>query len=426
MIKQASLALIMRVTGTGFWLIYTIAMARLLPPADFGTLMYAINLALILAPVATLGFESSTLKHAAPYWSEGQFAAFAGMLRQSRRMACAGGMLCWAALVLGALWGVASPVTQDVSLAHLTGAAIFLAALMGIHRDSLRAADRLIPAFLGLSILRTLLPLAGAGGLYSLDLLSVNTALWAFCAALCVAVGVEYIILSRLSLPAPRLTVSQWRSHRAVAVGTWAGDMAHVVLMRAPVLCLGILTGPEVLALYVAVERIAQLGQFLTDAVRTAAAPTLARACQNVQDRRAIAMGLSDISQLMLKSGGMDAILLTLLAYPALWAMGDVYAQAYPLIFLFIAVQLGWTIPGPTAMAMNMMGLERRRTLWTILAAGLLIAGIFLWVDPHTAWAAIALQCGVVWGLNLWQVWQIRRDRGVWSGVFARWNERLL
>lgn len=423
MIRAATLALFMRVLGTGIWLLYTVAMARILSQSEFGTVMYAINLALILAPVATLGFETSTLKHASNYWQKGAFAAFSGMLSQARRMTLWGGGIFIAAMIAANISGVRSPVSGDLFIAGLTGVSIAAAAMMGIHRDTLRAADKLVWAFLGFSILRTLLPLLLSLGLYAMGILDVVSALLAFTAALFVSLFTEFWVLGRLNLPKAELNPEQITAHWAVARGTWLGDMAHVVLMRSPAVCMGLILDLRFLALFLAAERISNLGQFLTDAVRTAAAPELARACDTQAEMSVRRAGISQVSKLMLKSGVADALLLAAIGWPVLYLMGPEFTVAYPLILAAILVQIGWTIPGPTAMIMNMAGLERQRTLWTCLAALILVVCLFTLVPTGQPIAALYIQAIVVWGLNIWQVLQIKRKLAVWSGLLAIWGK---
>jgi len=418
--RAVSVAFLMRVGGSGIWLLYTIFMARLLPKADFGSLIYSINIALVLAPVATLGFETTTIKHASQYWANGQTQLFAGLLRQARRMAVLGGSIFLALLLVGVVIKLKSPVTDSFGEAGLVGVAIIFAATMGIHRDTLRAADRIELAFLGFSITRTLGPLLLSLALAYVGMLTPRSALVAFVVALACSLVIENWAIGRLKLPlsAP-LTDEKIAVHRAIARRTWAGDLAHVVMMRAPGILVGLVTDLETLAVFLAAERIANLGQFITDAVRAAVAPVLSRACETGTPPEETQSEVTKISFLMLKSGAVDALGLAIIGWPALRLMGPNFTEAYPLVLWAIVVQLGWVMTGPVATFMNMSGLELTRTFWTIIFAAALCFGILAFVSGGNVAYAIIIQALAVWSLNVSNVVRIHRKTGIKIGLWA-------
>jgi len=418
--RDVSIAFLMRVAGAGIWLLYTISMARLLPKADFGSLLYSINMALVIAPIATLGFETTTIKHASQYWANGQKDLFAGLLRQARRMAVLGGSVFLVLLLIGAALKVHSPVTENFGAASLVGIAIIFAATMGIHRDTLRAADRIELAFLGFSITRTLLPLILSLLLAYAGMLSARVAMVAFVASLGISLFIERWAIGKLELPSgASLCPTRISTHRGVALRTWLGDLAHVVMLRAPGILVGLLTDLETLALFLAAERIANLGQFITDAVRNAVAPMISRACEEGTPLEKTQAELTEISRLMLKSGAVDALGLLIIGWPALRIMGPHFTEAFPLVVLAIVVQVGWVVTGPVATVMNMIGLELIRTVWTVIFAVLLCAGIFVFVSGPNVANALIIQAIAVWALNVSNVIRIQRKTGVRLGLWA-------
>jgi len=420
MIRDVSIAFIMRVAGAGIWLLYTISMARLLPKADFGSLLYSINMALVIAPIATLGFETTTIKHASQYWVNDQKDLFAGLLKQARGMAVLGGSIFLILLIVGAAFRISSPVTESFTSASLVGIAIIFASTMGIHRDTLRAANRIELAFLGFSITRTLGPLILSLLLAYLGVLSPISAMVAFVAALAASLAIEHWALGKLQLPSQAsLTSEQIATHRSIALKTWLGDLAHVVMLRAPGILVGLLTDLETLALFLAAERIANLGQFITDAVRNAVAPAISRACEEGRSVEHTQSELTKISALMLKSGAIDALILVLIGWPALRLMGPNFTEAYPLVVLAIIVQVGWVVTGPVATVMNMIRLELVRTFWTVIFAALLCVGILTFVSGANVENALIVQAIAVWSLNISNVIRIKRKTGVKLGLWA-------
>ena len=174
-----------------------------------------------------------------------------------------------------------------------------------------------------------------------------------------------------------------------------------VLLGRIGGIIVGLVLGLEAAALYIAAERIAALGQFLTDAVRIAAGPKVARAARQAEtEPGALQHAVRHASLLMFLAGSAGALGLAVLGYPLLWLLGPEYIKAYPVVLLLLLGQTSWTVLGPTAMVMNMTGLERSRSVGTVVAA--FAAGGVAWIGASImgiSGAALGY-AAVSWGMN--------------------------
>ena len=203
-----------------------------------------------------------------------------------------------------------------------------------------------------------------------------------------------------------------------IAAVIWPGDAAGSLFLRAASIIVAFTIGIQAAGLYLAAERIAQLGTFLTDAVRTAVGPAIARASIAGRQEQ-----VSLASVLMLASGIVGGITLGGLGWVFLWFFGPEYLAATPILWLLLLAQVSWTVFGATALVMNISGLEKERTFISIITAMVLI-GVLIFA--RTGIQTAVLFCLMCWLLNLW-CWAVLRTRAnLTSGVFSIERKDLL
>ena len=267
MIRDAGLALVMRIVGTTLWLGYMILLARVLSKEDFGMVFFAINLILIATPIATLGFDTTMLRFGSQYWISGQKNQYSLLLRQARTLAFAGGVICAAVLLVIYRMKITTPISESIIITCVVGGCIVASSIMSIHRDALRSAGKLVLALMGFTVIRTILPLLGSVILAFTGHLSAVAALGLLCASLGSSLVFEFFQISKLKSrehenePVHHFVV---QPHLKVAFAVWPGDVAGAVLMRIAGLLISLKLGLEAAALYFAAERVANLGQFLS------------------------------------------------------------------------------------------------------------------------------------------------------------------
>ncbi len=413
------------------WFGYTMVLARLLSQADFGLVMYAINIILLAAPIATVGFEKAVLRYGSQYWSDHSSAAFQALVSQSRRTAFLGGIACCVVLVASTFTNIVAPMVGQPLIVAFTGLAIIASAVMMVHRSILRSADRLVEALTGSSYIRTIVPTLGVLIFAAYEWLTPATAIALFVCGVGASLAFEMWRIAKLwqrqSQDQDRDDIAQLRrAHSNTALGVWPGDLGNIILARSGGIIVGMVLGLEEVALFIAAEQISRLGQFLTDAVRTAAAPRVAQAASSVsEDKTNLQEATAQSSLLMFLSGAFGCLGLVVLGWPLLWLLGPSYTDAFPLLLLFLLAQTSWTVFGPTAMVMNMTGLERARSIGAIVAA-LASFGVSWLGAVNFGVLGAALGFALVsWLMNLGYVYIIARKLGVSIGITTIRREDL-
>ena len=369
MLASVLLAFTLRIGGTVIWLLFSILIARTLSVADFGLVLFAINLIMTGGALVVMGYDFTVLRFAPQMWGNGEKTGFRNILDEARGVVAIMGAVVCAAVLAAEASGLDTPVTQDWRMALLAGMSIAATAQMAVYRDALRSADRLQAALLGQSVLRAAIPFALCAPAAFFGVLSVEVALIAYLIGLLTALGWQHRQIARLGLPSHQAFALR---HLRVALGIWPGDSALLLFQRAAGITIGLTGGLEAAALFLAADRIAQIGTFLTDAVRTVIAPMLSRSAAG-DDRQGV---VAQASILIVGSGFAGTVLLLLLGDPILWALGPAYHSAYPILLVLLLAQMSWTVMGPVAMILNMYGQERARSLIGVCVTALLLLAL--------------------------------------------------
>ena len=383
--------------------------------ADFGAIFIAINIILVGGQIATIGYDVTVLRLAPSMYKEGELPAVSSLLKEARTAALLGGVMIGLLIYLVAWIEQGYISTLDLTSLTLIACSIVITGIMAIHRDVLRSSGMLASALLGSAIIRPTLPLLVCILLAIFDDVTVNAALTAYTFGLLCGLAFEFQRISSLRLPKTAgLTFHNLR----IAAVIWPGDAAGSLFLRAASIIVAFTIGIQAAGLYLAAERIAQLGTFLTDAVRTAVGPAIARASIAGRQEQ-----VSLASVLMLASGIVGGITLGGLGWVFLWFFGPEYLAATPILWLLLLAQVSWTVFGATALVMNISGLEKERTFISIITAMVLI-GVLIFA--RTGIQTAVLFCLMCWLLNLW-CWAVLRTRAnLTSGVFSIERKDLL
>lgn len=408
MLGSVIIALLLRVGGTVLWLGFTIIIARAMSVEDFGYVFFVINVIMTGGAIAVMGYDVTVVRFGSLFWKAQDKQGFRNLLAEARSVILIVGLLTTVALAVGAMAGLQTPVTQNLPVAFIVGLSIIAVGLMCAERDTLRAAGKLQEALFALSVIRALVPLVLTFVAWLMGALEANLVLAFYLIALLVALMWDRWRIGKLALP-PRDSLSAL--HLKVALGTWPGNASLVVFQRAPAIVIGLTGGLGAAALFIAAERISQLGIFLTDAVRTAVGPNLAQADE--ADRQ---KAVTHASLLMLLSGSMGLVLLLALGAVLLWMFGPEYRSAFPALLMLLLSQLSWTILGPTALVLNMMGYNKTRSTIGVLATAILL---FLLPLFDTALGTATVVASIAWAMNIVLWIAIRVRLGVTCGIFG-------
>lgn len=409
MLKNVAVALGLRVAGTALWLLLSVVIARTLATQDFGLVFLVVDISLTGGVIVALGYDQTVLRYGARYWKDLDVASLAHLVVEARCAVSLAGAGVGVLSLLAYVAGVETPVTKTLAITCLTAALIYGTGVLMVSRDVLRVANRLSDALLGMAVVRTLVSVILVGLATALGILTAELGLLCYAGGLVAAVVWSAYRVKKLNLPLARRTDRRRWKHLPTALFIWPGEAALVGFGRAAGISIGLTGNLNAAAMFLAAQRIAQLGTFLTDAVTTSVAPMLASS--SIQDRQDAA---TRASMMMLASGVTGSCALALLGRPMLALFGDQYSETYPVLLALLLGQLSWTVLGPTALIMNMMGRERLRSVVSIVSTILLLLGLAF---CETALQAAFVFAAMSWVLNLSCWFAIWKTLGLHAGV---------
>ncbi|MEQ8398849.1 oligosaccharide flippase family protein [Thalassobaculum sp.] len=360
----------MKVAGTLLWLIYTVLLARLLPPDDYGLVMYAITVLSIAGPLTCFGLNSAMLRHGSVYWHQDRPHALKALLAEARRVIVMAALI--GVLVVVVVFQVALGIGDGIGWPTVAIVAIGmpLYGAMDLHRETLRALDRVIAGFLGFNILRSLIPGAVAAALAVVGWLSVDTALAGFVGGLVVIATLDARRIASI-MDARRSASAVDRSDRS----DWYRIARPMVLAealvywtaRGDILIVGAMIDLKAAAIYLTAQRLAVLVTFVVDAVRLTLEPMIARRFAD-RDQAGMQDLLARGSLASLVSGLPIGFAIIAGGWLLLGLYGPEFQQGWAVLAILTAGQMSTVLAGPVSAVLRMTGLERPLT--AILIAG--------------------------------------------------------
>lgn len=388
-------------------MVLTVLIARALDVESFGAVFVLISAIMAAGPIGALGYDVVVLREGSKAWSRGRLSRFAAVATEGRLAAALGGFVCF---MLFIIWDRRSPggIEYEASIVVAFAVSCCCSALSTVNRSVLRSADRLGSALFGNSVIRVVAPVVPIALLAHLQELSSSTVMVSYLGGVVLATGWEQRCLRRLQLgQLLRPDRPEWLR---VSLGAWVGEVSQVAIERGPALVLGLSGELSVAAVYLAADRVAQLGRFLLDAVRTAVGPMIARAEGGLEASVAHASGL------IAMSGAVGSAALALAGPPILGLFGDAYSRGLIVLLILLAGQVSTAVFGPTGLVLSMHGEEKVRSVVSLsMAVGLTVSLLF--VDSAVGVAVLVSGYGWVMNFSLWLA--IRWRLGVWTGVFA-------
>jgi O-antigen/teichoic acid export membrane protein len=418
LIRDATIALILKIIGTSLWLGYAIILARVLPQDEFGLVFYVVNFVLLVAPIAGLGFENTTLRFGAVYWQDQESGRFRTLLSQARKAALFGGGICCAGLAIAAALGLDNPLVDNASVSILSGIAVLLFTLMGVHRDALRAAKQLVAGMMGTTIIRSLIPITGSVLYTMFGTLNAFSALVLFVAGLFSSVCYELRSIAKLKLKPQSRQIRDIENHRRVATRIWLADIASVILVRADAFIVGAVLNLETAAIYIVAQRLAGLPYFLFDAIRMVIAPEISRNFDQSFDKTTYHSVVARSSAFYAIAGILGSAGMIVLGMPLLYLFGSAYADAYVLVVILVLGQLSLGFFGPSAIIMTMTNLERERSIYSGIIAILFVFSVWFGAVTFSIFGAATAVAILTWINSVGLSYLTWRKQGIWPGLF--------
>ncbi len=413
----------MKVAGTALWLLYTVLLARLLSADGYGLVMYAVTVLTIAGPLTCFGLNSAMLRHGSVYWDQGRPAALLGLLGEARRIIVLASLP--AALLVAVVFETALGIGTGVpwSVVAIVALGLPLYGTMDLHRETLRALDRVLAGFLGFNILRSLIPGVAAAGLAVGGWLSVETALAGFVGGLAAIAVIDARRIGRLTGDIAPVRdrddrVAWYRIARpmvmAEALGYW--------IARGDVVIVGALLDLRAAAIYLTAQRLAVLVTFVVDAVRLTLEPMVARRHAD-RDHQGLQDLMARGSLVAFATGTPIALAIAGGGWLLLGLYGPDFQSGWAVLTILTAGQMTTVLAGSVSAVLRMTGLERPLTavqaasavgLSAMVPVGILLGG----VEGAAIGAAL-----VTGGSNLAYLMIVRRRLklrcGPGSGMFA-------
>jgi O-antigen/teichoic acid export membrane protein len=266
-------ALAIQVLGAGLGYLTQVAFARWMGVSQFGLYAYLMAWATILALVSGLGFPLSVVRFIPAYRAHGEHDRVRGLIRLSRRVVLAAGVvvvIVGMAIALGLGWG-AAPAAIIVAIWLVP-----IGALINVDSSIIRAGGRIVGAYAPSMFIRPLVILLAAGAVWlASKRLTASTGLM-------ITLGV-FVIVSLLQSKFVREVAQHGEGPKSVSYETrrWlrvsmplllvAGF--QVALSQTDLIVVGAVRGVRYAGLYSAAAKTAMLVSYLLMSLNAVAAP---------------------------------------------------------------------------------------------------------------------------------------------------------
>jgi O-antigen/teichoic acid export membrane protein len=369
--RGAAGAFSLKVVGTGTSFLTQLVLARVLGVDSYGVYAYVLAWIMLLALLATLGFQQGLLRFASAYLAQQKWALLHGVVRYAQtRVAMAGVVV--AATGAALIVGFQRYLPTELGDAFLIGLIVVpVLALMQVCGSLLRAFGKVLAALAPNLLLRHLFVLVGIALVAIVHTGSVG-------APAAMAVTLAAMVLT--------LAIASWWLRRArpgeIAGAPIAEERAlwlsatrfmlliagaQVLMERADVLLLGWLAGTTEAGIYSVAHRIALLVTFVLTSVNIIFAPTIATLY--VQEDRAGLQGLVTMTAWWTTLSALAiALPLLVLAGFVLGLFGDAFVAGSSALHILLVGQVVSAMAGSVGYLMMMTGHERQAS-YIILAA---------------------------------------------------------
>lgn len=269
-------SLSIKVASAALSYIMLVAFARLLSPAEFGVFGFALNAAIVLSALCTLGLPLAALRFWPAHLEQGepQFArGFAATAPQV--LAVSGFVACLIGVVmLGSPWGSDALPLVIAVFAAIIAFNEFFASLL---RAQGHTAWALMPRDV---IWRVLAPLAAFAVLYWKGMLTGATAILACTGVLAMLTGMQWLVSKRATVRIAGSTPVQtnWPLWRATLLPLAGASVLFAMVQQLDVVVVGALLGPAEAGPYFAAQKTASLLGLVMIAGGMVAAPMMSAA----------------------------------------------------------------------------------------------------------------------------------------------------
>jgi O-antigen/teichoic acid export membrane protein len=357
LIKQVSGAFVVNIFGIGVALLCQVVLARLMTLSDFGYYAFIQTWIALLAVIVIMGTDTSSIKYLAKYLGDGESNKVNGFLLYAVSRV---GMRCGVAIALGGLLIAVFSKRIPISIESAVIAAFLLPvfAVMQFGCCSLYGLSRVIVSDLISAIARPL----------TILLASVSIVIW-----MDVALTLGHVLILNLTVTlmctgavAYMLWVAaidknsecsfegkdQWRS---ASLAIFGSSVSQALLRQIDIIAVGIILGPESVAVYAVASRITSLVTFGIIAANKVLAPTISTLYANSEIEK-LQTTITFTSRSVLIYAIPVTVLFMIIGEWLLGYYGLQYITGYSVLVIMSIGQLVVSLCGSVGFLLNMTG----------------------------------------------------------------------
>ena len=386
LLRALSGGLLVGVTARLATLIMHTLLARHLGPQDYGVFVYALSLAVLLALIAPLGWQTAITRLIAQYTVEKAWPLLRGALQRASQITLSAAVTVSLMLLLSALL----LITDQDLVQGLWFAALLMPGL-AYKKLCRRALMGLQRTKLGMFLDDALVSLLMIGALLLVNATAdASTLLWVYLGLVIAVCMAAQLALRRYLMTQTVQAVPAYRTRAwfKIALPSILGQISKQLMNRIDVLMLGPMIGVINVGYYSSAFRITYALAFIPVVVGSVISPMLVKAYYGHDRQRtrmifAIAVALSLVLILPIA-----ALLLVFPETVIQWVFGDGFAAAVELLQVLVIGQLFVTLAGPVATLLTMTGQEKTFGWTTALVLLLNIIGNYFAIQQFGALGA--------------------------------------
>ena len=402
------------VTGTVLSMAVAVLLARMLGTSGYGSYTYARTWIGVLGIFAPLGFEVLALRNSAVYRGQEQWSLMRGLLRRSSQLAVVASLgLAIAAGAVLQFSTIEAEMRMPIQIALVTlpiaaVARIRVGAIQGLEHVLMAQIPGAIiqPALLGILAVAAYLALGGT-----------LTPSWAMAMTLLTS-AITLVVVSRMLKNAThesaRASKPEYQTHAWLksAIPLVFVNGTFIIMSATDTLMLGAIKGSEAVGAYAVAKRGALLITFVSGAVNTALAPTIAR-LYSAGDRERLQSVITKSMRISLLAAAPLGLVLAVHGDWFLMLFGSDFALGRDALTILSVGQIAQLGLGSVTLLLIMTGHERDAAIGA--GVGVIVNGglnALLLPSMGMAGAAIATTLSMIL-LSVWLVTRVHMRIGI-------------
>jgi O-antigen/teichoic acid export membrane protein len=416
----AGFALMIKVGGTGIAYLGHLVFARWMGAAGYGSYVYAMTWAKLLALLAGFGLTTGVLRFIPEYLRISDFGQLWGIVRRSRQLTFLGGM-CLATVGTGLVIALA-PQAVDMPTLLAGMWLIPLVGLTALQGEMILGTQNVVLARFPNLVVQPLLCIIISFAIIraSGSLTSLNVIIAFGLAALVVFLFQCWALRRVLPCPLGKcLPVYMTNKWLRVSLPLLLVAGFELVLIRADILILGIFKGDSTAGIYNVATQTATLVSFVFAAVNTVAAPMIASLYAK-GDHASLQKLVSATTKWMCWPSLAITVVLLLWGNRILSLFGTEFTVGWLPLSLLAVGHLVNTCVGPVTYLMSLTG-HQDISAKVFGISALLNIVLNLILIPF--WGIVGAAVATMVTMMLWNVWlyiEVKKNLGIHSFVLSR------